>query len=318
MQTSVDPTPEFPQPAPLQQHEKTNKTFSMQRVVVAMSRGIRGASQISKCGAKYGSSGIRGYSTDLPINRSELGVFDAILMAKSPIRTLKTIKKDTKRCLTKALKGDKLLVNTVNDNLFVGNQRGLDIASLAHHLDTELAVRDLRIAELDKQIKIQQSEFGLASNRHEEQIKIQRGQFDLALNRHKECLQYLLPSDKSYQAVRDGYLGVYKHDYMKTDTLTDRNIIVERNSTLHWGDARADAVRYIKPASPMDSKPAGTGNSQGGSRTDPRPAGTTDPKPASTTDPKPAGTTDPKPPGTTDLKPAGTPTSSYQAEPTSS
>ncbi|KAG0123546.1 hypothetical protein HOY82DRAFT_619120 [Tuber indicum] len=129
---------------------------------------------------------------------------------------------DAKKSLTDALEVEELHVNKVNDNLFVGNQRRLDLASLSQRLDSELAARDqkiaaqdLKIAELDKQ------------------TKIQKVQFDLADSRHDECLQYLLHSDDSYQLMRARYLSTYKRDYLGTDTKTDRKIIAEANTTVH-------------------------------------------------------------------------------------
>ncbi|KAG0636528.1 hypothetical protein HOY80DRAFT_891228 [Tuber brumale] len=155
-------------------------------------------------------------------------------MAKSAIGTVESLKHDAKKSLANALEAEELHVNKVNDNLFVGNQRGPDLASLSQRLDKELAIRDLKIAELDEKMKNQKSEF------------------DLAESRNKERLRYLLRSDDSYQAIRDGYLSVHKRDYLGTDTKRDRKIIAERNTTVHWGDARSDAALYTKPGGRMD------------------------------------------------------------------
>ncbi|KAG0132717.1 hypothetical protein HOY82DRAFT_483538 [Tuber indicum] len=131
-------------------------------------------------------------------------------MAKSSIGTVESLKHDAKKSLANALEAEELHINEVQDNLFVGNQRGLDLASLAQRLDSELAARDLKITELD------------------------------------ERLRYLLHSDDSYQLARARYLSTYKRDYLGTDTKKDRDIIADGNTTVHWGDARYDATLYTK------------------------------------------------------------------------
>ena len=213
----------------------------MQRVLVA-SRGVWGALGVAQFRAMYGSIGIRGCSTDVAIERSGRGLFDAILMAKS-IGTMESLKDDAKKTLANALKVEELHVNKVNDNLFVGNQRGLDFASLAQRLDTELAARDLKIAELSGKFDLTQTELA------ERDLKIAEldSKFELADSRNEERLRYLLRADDSYQAVREGYISVYKRDYLRTETERDHEIIGQRNSTVHWGDARSDAALYTKP-----------------------------------------------------------------------
>jgi len=51
-------------------------------------------------------------------------------MAKSSIGTMEIVKHDAKKSLASILEVEELHFNKVNDNLFVGNQRGLDLASL--------------------------------------------------------------------------------------------------------------------------------------------------------------------------------------------
>jgi len=205
------------------------------------SRGVPGALGVTQFRATYGCIGIRGCSTDVAVERSERGLFDAILMAKASIGTMESLKHDAKQSLANALQVEELHVNKVNDNLFVGNQRGLDLASLAQRLDTELAARDLKIAKLDEQMKLQEGKFDLA-----------KAESDLADSRNEERLRYLLQSDDFYQSVRDGYVSVYKRDYLGTDTKRDRQIIAARNIIVHWGDARSDAALYTNPPGRTD------------------------------------------------------------------
>ncbi|PUU73404.1 peptidase family M49-domain-containing protein [Tuber borchii] len=218
-------------PAPTQQRKRIINTI-MQRVLLA-SRGVRGGFGGTQFRVTYGSIGIRGCSTDVAVERSELGLFDAILMAKSSIGTMESLKHDAKQSLANALKVEELHVKKVNDSVFVGNQRGLDIAGLAQRLDK-------KVAELEEQIKTQKGELESAKGKFD----LAKAEFDLADSRHEERLRYLLRSDDSYQTVRDGFLSVYKRDYLGTDTKRDREIIAQRNTTVHWGDAHRDAVRY--------------------------------------------------------------------------
>ena len=253
--------PQFHPPA-IQRRERISNTIIMQRVLVA-SRGVWGALGVTQFRAMYGSIGIRGCSTDVAIERSGRGLFDAILMAKS-IGTMESLKDDAKKTLANALKVEELHVNKVNDNLFVGNQRGLDFASLAQRLDTELAARDLKIAELSGKFDLTQTELAARGLKIAElsgkfdltqtelakrDLKIAEldSKFELADSRNEERLRYLLCADDSYQAVREGYISVYKRDYLRTETERDHEIIGQRNSTVHWGDAHSDAALYTKP-----------------------------------------------------------------------
>ena len=111
-------------PAPIQRHERIRHKMILQRVLVA-SRGVRGVFGVTRFSATYGSIGIRepfrvtqfcaikgslgirGYSTDVAVERSEPVLFDAILMAKSSSKTMKSLKHDAKKSLVNALEEEE-------------------------------------------------------------------------------------------------------------------------------------------------------------------------------------------------------------------
>ncbi|PWW73004.1 hypothetical protein C7212DRAFT_366233 [Tuber magnatum] len=70
--------------------------------------------------------------------RDQPVLFDAILVARSPIGKVGSLVQDARKTLTDAAKVDKLYVKKRQRRMFVANSGGLDLANLNHRLDTEL------------------------------------------------------------------------------------------------------------------------------------------------------------------------------------
>ena len=119
-------------------------------------------------------------------------MFDAIFVTSSPIRTMESLLHNARKTLTDAIKVDELHLKEVKDEVWVGNMRGLDLAGLSHHLDTELVALKKKMAE-----------------------------YDLTTCSQKECISYLLHSDDFYKQVRNYYLSTFKRDFLKTHTTID-------------------------------------------------------------------------------------------------
>ncbi|RPA98191.1 hypothetical protein L873DRAFT_1808803 [Choiromyces venosus 120613-1] len=148
-------------------------------------------------------------------------------MARSRIGTVGSLKEDARHSITDALKVQELHVTRVKEDILVGNSRGLNLANLAHRLDTELAAQNEKIATL-------------------------KAELEMADSRQEERLSYLLRSDDCYRLVRDRYLSTFKTDHLGIHTKTDKKIIANGNVTAHWGDAIVDSSLYAEPDGRMD------------------------------------------------------------------
>jgi len=192
------------------------------------SRGLRGGFCAFKFRTTFSCITSRGWSShEVVRERGQSSVFDAILITKSPMRTMETLVHDARKSLTDAVKVDELHIKKVEDSdeMLVGNWRGLDLANLSRRLDTEVAALKKNMA-----------------NMAEEKAKL-----DLTVQSQEERLRYLLRSDDCYKEVRNRYLSTFKRDSLKTHTTTDQEIINSGNLTAHWGDAVVDASLYTEP-----------------------------------------------------------------------
>jgi len=161
-------------------------------------------------------------------------VFDAILVARSPIRTMESLVHDARKTLTDAVKVDELHIKKVEDSdeMLVGNFHGLDLANLSHRLDTEVVALKENMVKMTKE----KAKLDITVRSQEERLRSQ-----------EERLRYLLRSDDCYKEVRNRYLSMFKRDSLKTHTTTDQEIINSSNLTTHWGDAVVDASLYTEP-----------------------------------------------------------------------
>jgi len=166
--------------------------------------------------------------------RGQSGVFDAILVARSPIRTMESLVHDARKTLTDAVKVDELHIKKVEDSdeMLVGNFRGLDLANLSHRLDTEVMALKENMVKMTKE----KAKLDLTVRSQEECLRSQ-----------EERLRYLFRSDDCYKEVRNHYLSTFKRDSLKTHTTTNQEIINSGNLTAHWGDAVVDASLYTEP-----------------------------------------------------------------------
>jgi len=192
------------------------------------SRGLRGGFCAFKFRTTFSRIASRGWSSHEVVGESgQSGVFDAILVARSPIRIMESLVYDARKTLTDAVKVDELHIKKVQDSdeMLVGNFRGLDLANLSHRLDTEVVALKENMVKMTKE----------------------KAKLDLTVRSQEERLRYLLRSDDCYKEVRNRYLSTFKRDSLKTHTTTDQEIINSGNLTAHWGDTVVDASLYTEP-----------------------------------------------------------------------
>ncbi|RPA88926.1 hypothetical protein L873DRAFT_1784662 [Choiromyces venosus 120613-1] len=203
--------------------------------LVLASRGLRGVFRASKFRITFSCIAGRGRSSSEVVGeRGQPGVFDAILVARSPIGTVGSLVHDARKTLTDAVKVDKLHVKKVKKEMLVGNSRRLDLANLSHPELTALKGKmAAQNAELDLGLK--------------GKMAAHKAELDLVDSRQEERLRYLLRSDDCYKLVRNRYLSTFKRDDLGTHTKTDQEIIENGNLTAHWGDAIDDSSLYTQP-----------------------------------------------------------------------
>jgi len=198
--------------------------------VAFLSRGLRGGLRNFKL-APLNCILSKGWSSFGAVaERRESDVFDAIVVASSPIRAIGGLVPDARKILTKAAKIDELRVQKVDEAMVVGNVRGLDLAklaNLAHRLDAELT--------------------GL-----KEAMAAQKAELDLVDSLQEERLNDLLHSHACYGDLRERYLAKFSAVHFKVRTKEDKEAIEEGNLAAHWGDAAFDATLYTPPNTRTD------------------------------------------------------------------
>ncbi|PUU77312.1 hypothetical protein B9Z19DRAFT_1128486 [Tuber borchii] len=180
---------------------------------LVLSRGLRGTlrtRRITTLGytRKWSSS-------DAIAGGGPLGIFDAIIVARSPVRTLGSLIPDAIQVIKQAANVDELKIKKVKEETIVGNSRGLDLANLA-----------MEIAELKDQIASNKAETDLVSRDQEAWIK------------------YLLFHHSRYELIRGRFLVSFGRKKDRVSIKEDRKLVEQGNLVAHWGDAVFDATLY--------------------------------------------------------------------------
>ncbi|KAG0128507.1 hypothetical protein HOY82DRAFT_611734 [Tuber indicum] len=155
---------------------------------------------------------------------NDVGVFDAVVVARRPIRTIEGLIPDARESVTQAAKVEKLFVRKQNKETLVGNARGLDLANIAHRLDVELGALKKKMAELNIADKSQEAR-----------------------------LEFLTNSSESYRQIRSRFLVSFSNEHFGR-TEEKKKTIEQGNKVAHWGDILFDRTLYDKPNGSTDTE----------------------------------------------------------------
>ena len=209
--------------------------------LVFVARGLRRGFRTSKfASATFNRIPSKGWSSfEAVAERKELGLFDAIVVASSPVTAIGNLVSDAKKALTHAVKVDELHVEKVAEETIVGNCRGLDLAKLAREL-TELKGEHAVLKGEHAELKEKQASH--------------KAELDLADERQEERLKHVVHVSDSYGLLRARYLGTFSHTYFGTNTKENKNDIEKGNLVAHWGDAIFDSTLYTASDGRTDTK----------------------------------------------------------------
>jgi len=158
-------------------------------------------------------------------------VFDAVAIARTPIRTIEGFIPDTRESVTQAAKVEKPFVQKPNKETLVCNIRGLDLANIAHRLDVELGA----IKKENGELKERMAELNLAG-------------------RSKEArLEFLTNSSDCYRQIRIRCLVSFSNKHFGR-TAEKEKIVEQGNKVAHWGDILFDCTLYGKPKGRTDTE----------------------------------------------------------------
>lgn len=128
------------------------------------------------------------------------------------------MKRDAKDALEQALQEEELHVEDVRGELFVGNRRGLSLA-------TRLRTLERQVDEIPS-LKNRVASIGVKNASLEGRVSSLTSSLD------------------AYKLLRNRFTSTFKRDKLGNTTEADRRIIAEGNGWAHGGDAVVDAQLY--------------------------------------------------------------------------
>jgi len=155
---------------------------------------------------------------------NEVGVFDAVAVARTPSRTIEGLIPKARESVTQATKVEKPFIRKQNKKTLIGNTRGLDLANIAHRLDVELVALKNQMAELN-----------------------------IAHHCQEERLEFLTNSSDCYRHNRSHFLVLFGNKNFGR-TAEKENTIEQGNKVAHWGDILFDCTLYGKPNGRTDTE----------------------------------------------------------------